>query len=469
MVEVSNFQNKALEAQQVSREKEVTSLRQQLLDIQTQSDEKAIIGKLHHHIVALQVSEGTAVRKLEAATTKIRQLEAQLLRMDKQLDEKGQSLYHCQVDSRNRSRHLRLTIQELRRQYSGTAPLADLEKFSKVMMQLKQDKEKMEMEMRVVKHEREQVSNQLLELEVKHQGLQELIQTLKDSRGAAKVAEWHAKMQEVRLQDLRLNRQISRLQQEMKYQENLNSSHEQTISNLEKENVHISRQAEERQLLWEHREAELERMIDSLERQQKQMADAAMKFEEATGSLPDPSLPVASQLEHAIRTIKIHIKTILDFKEEKKDYEKRLTEADQKLKETEANLLTRDKIINELRLRLPASSDRDEVIKDGMSAGVAFKEIEESCEHKQALKVAQTQIEGLQTRIQQKEDSLQKYMDLLDRSRQESADESKKYMQEIHQLQVKLHAQSDLAFNKFKKAAMVGINVFMNDIQKTLR
>lgn len=48
---------------------------------------------------------------------------------------------------------------------------------------------------------------------------------------------------------------------------------------------------------------------------------------------------------------------------------------------------------------------------------------------------------------------------------QESADESKKYMQEIHQLQVKLHAQSDLAFNKFKKAAMVGINVFWNDIQ----
>lgn len=53
------------------------------------------------------------------------------------------------------------------------------------------------------------------------------------------------------------------------------STHEQTINNLEKENIHIGHQAEERQLLWEHREAELERMIDSLERQQKQMADAA--------------------------------------------------------------------------------------------------------------------------------------------------------------------------------------------------
>ena len=45
IVEVASFQTKALEAQQVSRDKEVQSLRQQLLDIQTQSDEKAIIGK----------------------------------------------------------------------------------------------------------------------------------------------------------------------------------------------------------------------------------------------------------------------------------------------------------------------------------------------------------------------------------------------------------------------------------------
>ena len=45
MVDVASFQTKALESRQVSREKEVLSLRQQLIDIQTQSDEKAIIGK----------------------------------------------------------------------------------------------------------------------------------------------------------------------------------------------------------------------------------------------------------------------------------------------------------------------------------------------------------------------------------------------------------------------------------------
>ena len=40
----------------------------------------------------------------------------------------------------------------------------------------------------------------------------------------------------------------------------------------------------------------------------------------------------------------------------------------------------------------------------------------------------------------------------------EAADECGRYMAEIHDLQLKLHAQNDLAFNKFKKAAMVSFS-----------
>ncbi|XP_072045515.1 centrosomal protein of 290 kDa-like [Amphiura filiformis] len=454
IVEVASFQTRALESQQVSREKEVMSLRQQLMDIQTQSDEKAIIGKLHHHIVALQVSEGTAVRKLQAANTKVKKLEAHALRLQKQVDEKSQSLYHCQVAARNKARHLKATIQELRRQFSGAVPLGDQEKFSKAMLQLKQDKERMESQVKVLKYEREKVADQLSELELKHHGLQELIQTLQDGKGAAKVAEWHSKMQDTRLQHLKLSRKINRLQEQTKYAEGLVTNHERSISNLEQDNVRIARESEERQLLWEQREVELERIIDSLERQQREMADAALRFEEATGSLPDPSMPVASQLEHAIRTIKQHIKTILDNRAEQKTLQKKLDDTEAALKQVEDNLLQRDKVINELRLRLPASSERDEIIKDTMAQGVRFKAIEETCEHRQALKVAQTQIEGLQTRIQQKEDALQKYVELLDKAREESAEENKKHLEEMHRLQLTLHTQSDAAFSKFKKAAM---------------
>ena len=108
----------------------------------------------------------------------------------------------------------------------------------------------------------------------------------------------------------------------MKYLENIVKVHERTISDLEDENVHLSKEHEERQLIWEQREVELERMIDKLEKQQEQLADAAAKFEEATGSIPDPNLPVANQLELAIRKIKEHIRIIVGTREENKQLKK---------------------------------------------------------------------------------------------------------------------------------------------------
>lgn len=80
-------------------------------------------GKLHHHIVALQVSEGTAVRKLEVATQKLAKQEARLLRLEQKIDEKDQTLYHAKTEARNKAKFLKRTIQDLRRQYSGALPL----------------------------------------------------------------------------------------------------------------------------------------------------------------------------------------------------------------------------------------------------------------------------------------------------------------------------------------------------------
>ena len=111
-------------------------------------------------------------------------------------------------------------------------------------------------------------------------------------------------------------------QAKTKYLENIIKNHERTISDFEEENVRLSKEHEERQLLWEQREVELERMIDSMERQQEEMARAAAKFEEATGSIPDPNLPVANQLELAITNIKQHIRVIVATREENKQLRK---------------------------------------------------------------------------------------------------------------------------------------------------
>ena len=52
------------------------------------------------------------------------------MRLEQKLDEKEQALFYARLEGRNRAKHLRQTIQSLRRQFSGALPLAQQEKFS---------------------------------------------------------------------------------------------------------------------------------------------------------------------------------------------------------------------------------------------------------------------------------------------------------------------------------------------------
>ena len=109
------------------------------------------------------------------------------MRLEQKLDEKEQALYYARLEGRNRAKHLRQTIQSLRRQFSGALPLAQQEKFSKTMIQLQNDKLKIMQEMKNSQQEHRNMENKTLEMELKLKGLEELISTLKDTKGAQKV------------------------------------------------------------------------------------------------------------------------------------------------------------------------------------------------------------------------------------------------------------------------------------------
>ncbi|XP_006513590.1 centrosomal protein of 290 kDa isoform X2 [Mus musculus] len=435
-----------LNSQQQSREKEVESLRTQLLDFQAQSDEKALIAKLHQHVVSLQISEATALGKLESVTSKLQKMEAYNLRLEQKLDEKEQALYYARLEGRNRAKHLRQTIQSLRRQFSGALPLAQQEKFSKTMIQLQNDKLKIMQEMKNSQQEHRNMENKTLELELKLKGLEELISTLKDARGAQKVINWHVKIEELRLQELKLNRELVKGKEEIKYLNNIISEYEHTINSLEEEIVQQSKFHEERQMAWDQREVELERQLDIFDHQQNEILSAAQKFEDSTGSMPDPSLPLPNQLEIALRKIKENIQVILKTQATCKSLEEKLKEKESALRLAEQNILSRDKVINELRLRLPATADREKLI-----AELERKELEPKSHH--TMKIAHQTIANMQARLNHKEEVLKKYQHLLEKAREEQREIVKKHEEDLHVLHHKLEQQADNSLNKFRQTA----------------
>ncbi|KAI1888582.1 hypothetical protein AGOR_G00186650 [Albula goreensis] len=445
--DVAKMQVSTLEARQQCREKEVEALRRQVLDYQAQSDEKALIAKLHQHIVALQVSEATAVSKLEAAVLKAQKLEAGLLRAEQRLDEKEQALYHARLEGRNRARHLRQAVQALRSQFSGALPLPQQEKFSTTMMQLQLDKQRGQEEARRAEEERRRAEEKAVELELRLSGLEELIASLKDGRGAQKVNEWHKKIEDLRLQDLRRGRELAVLKEEIRYLRNVVAEQERTIGGLEEDIVQQNKLHEERQLSWDQREVDMERQLDQFEKQQSEILGTARKFEEATGSLPDPTMPVAHQLDFALRKIKDHVRTILETQATCRTLDEKLKEKEAALWKSEQNVLSRDRVINELRLRLPAVAEREKLMAD-------LAKRDDDPENQPALKVAHQTISNLQARLNQKEEVLKKYQNLLARARQEQEDITKKQEEEMRILHHKLDLHTDTSLDKFKQTAM---------------
>ncbi|XP_051978997.1 centrosomal protein of 290 kDa [Xyrauchen texanus] len=444
--DVAKMQVCTLEARQQSREKEVESLRRQVLDYQAQSDEKALIAKLHQHIVAIQLSETTAISRLEAATVRLQKLEAQKLRAEQQLDAQQQALWHARQEGHQRARHLRHTIQALRRQFSGALPLAQQEKFSSTMLHLQEDRARAREEAQKAEEERRRAEGKAQELELKLKGLEELIATLKDARGAQKVSEWHKKLEDFRLVEMRQCRELGAQREEIKYLKNIAAEQERTISGLEEELVQQNNLLEEQQMIWDQREVELERQLDTYEKQQNKILNTAQKFEEATGSLPDPNQPLAHQLDYALGKIKEHVRIILETKATYKVLEEKLKEKDAALWTAEQNILSRDKVINELRLRLPAAAEREKLLADLSN--------QEDSESQPALKVAHQTINNLQGRLDQKEEVLKKYRNLLAKARQEQEEMAKRHEEDVRTLHQKLDIYMDTSLDSFKQTAL---------------
>lgn len=60
-----------------------------------------------------------------------------------------------------------------------------------------------------------EASTRLSELELRQAGLEELIATIKDGKGAQKIVEWHRKMEECQLSEMKAKRQLTLLEHQV--------------------------------------------------------------------------------------------------------------------------------------------------------------------------------------------------------------------------------------------------------------
>ena len=102
---------------------ELEALRHQVLDLQTQTDEKALIGRLHQQVLSLQIKDNESIQKIKFLDAKMSKMETNIFKANKRSDEMEQYCLKMKSQSNIKLRSLFKVIQDLRRQYSGAIPL----------------------------------------------------------------------------------------------------------------------------------------------------------------------------------------------------------------------------------------------------------------------------------------------------------------------------------------------------------
>lgn len=163
--------------------------------------------------------------------------------------------------------------------------------------------------------------------------------------------------------------------------------------------------------------------------------------------MPDQTLPISNQLEQAMNIIRSHIKLLAEAKIQTELSKKRIQDLEESKRTLEKEVNLRDKAITELRLRLPSSIDRDQLIKSSMRK--AADPNSDPCET--PVRAAQATIESLQNLLKQREESIIKYQDMLKLARDEITNINKQHELEINNLLEKLNMTRDSNLKKLRQ------------------
>ncbi|KAI9202124.1 uncharacterized protein BJ171DRAFT_515759 [Polychytrium aggregatum] len=193
-------------------QKEKDIYRATIRELQMCDDDKLVIGKLHHHILALQMSEALAKQRLEAEKDKVIKLESQVLALEKALDEQEKMIYQIRKDERSKCRYLNKCITDFRIKLAGVVLLERHERACESLRSVDHHKRELEQECKSYREVKKDMEDKIIELEMTLSAKGELFETLKHAtRMNERIQAWHSKMTRLQISELQKQREIDRL------------------------------------------------------------------------------------------------------------------------------------------------------------------------------------------------------------------------------------------------------------------
>ena len=427
MSDIANQQTRSLEVAKKNIARDNKSLYERCRSMEAESDERVEAGKLHRLIIQLQVSEAESIRRLDNEHQQRLETLARLHKVEKQLDERNDTLRRIRTDAKTSRAHCQHKLQDMRQRYLGAVTLEQQEKFTTTFQEARQKKAELEAELEKAANKTSAAGDQLKALELKHMELQELLRVTKDGKGAVKIAEWHQKMVDSRVSELHVTRKLTRATERVLYLESIVETNESRIQELEVEVVEKSRDCETRQMKWEERESRLEVKLEEFETDEDRKSQQLQSVMNSlnTGQLwqPDPAKSMPDQLTKALYNLRLMAQAVSQEKKLRQASQEQLQELRETIQRVEGQLLQRDSLIMDLRLQC----------QDGVP-GPGDTESDTNRRHaldESALRIAQETITSMQSLLRQKEQAGLKTRQLLSQSHHDAFRNREKHAQEL--------------------------------------
>eukprot|EP00049_Salpingoeca_infusionum_P016740 m.345706 g.345706 ORF g.345706 m.345706 type:complete len:2261 (-) comp16141_c1_seq15:3907-10689(-) len=350
IADIAATQAESLRRLNTGHEKELQALRTQLTELQVESDDRTHLGRLHHKLLAAQMAESNALRRLEQEHKRNMELNKHVLQLQTALFEKQRDIIEHAQHARSRNAHLRATVDALRSQYAGAVTLRQQTAESLAMEQVLDNKSRLEKEVALAAKQREEAMVELDQLRVQHEHVRELLGALGSGETGAlsQLKDWQQRLGAVRLHALQLQRKVHELEAGLESKTKLLESSERMQRQLEHEAVEMAARYEEQERLWSEREAHLEASLDEAfktniaahekRQRQTQLKPGDEGFFALQQLLPDGEWPVGEQLQHCVSSLHAVVEQLNDLRAKVDGLTTQLSEKEAELSSVQARL-----------------------------------------------------------------------------------------------------------------------------------
>ncbi|PNF43192.1 hypothetical protein B7P43_G15673 [Cryptotermes secundus] len=443
--DIAQEQVRNLELWKLSQEYQLDYMRRQILELQSTSDERSIIAKLNHELLSSRLSETSAHKKVQQLRNEISKLRCHNLRQEAKLDEKEQALSHLQGQLTSRCRSLHQAIQDLRHHYSGAVPLATHERMALSLRRLGEERrEAIERLHRAEKMAHEAVTARE-EMELQAKSLEELKAALTLSDGQKQLVDWHKKNTELRIKELKSRHQVELLESQMQQAEERLRRQEEHIAMLEQEQITTERNYEQAQLTWEQTQSDLYKQLADCEDQQKVVAAEMQKqalVSKSSESHTEENSSMLEQLRQAMSLVSTQSQSLIKYEAELAQLRGKVAALTADIEEKDRLLLSKDKVMAEIRAKW--NSNQQKAVEQPQRAVEQLGE--DDLTEKLALKAT---VDSLQIIVNQKEETIGRFQQLLKESRDEHSQAAARLQEELRSLQTALN-NSQQSYSRLK-------------------